>query len=213
MRKLLLYIGRFWAIICPPKIVYFFRQIGNYLYTGYSAKRFKAWGKRSLVQKPWAELQGAECIEVGEDCTFYPQIELTAWTTYKGQTFQPSITIGNGCTIRNRNHITAINRIRIGNNLLTGNEVLISDNNHGSAAKDDLHIRPQDRLLSSKGEIIIGDNVWIGEKAVILGNVHIGDGAIIAANSVVTKDIPAYCIAAGIPAQIIKQITTKPSYE
>ena len=96
--------------------------------------------------------------------------------------------------------------IQIGDNLLTGNDVLISDNNHGQTVKDDLMIRPQDRPIHSKGEIIIGNNVWIGEKAVVLGNVKIGDGAIIAANSVVTHDVPAYSIAAGVPAKIIKQI-------
>jgi acetyltransferase-like isoleucine patch superfamily enzyme len=62
------------------------------------------------------------------------------------------------------------------------------------------------RPLISKGEVVIGDNVWIGEGAMILPNVHIGEHAIIAANSVVTKDIPAYSIAAGVPAKIIKHI-------
>lgn len=53
--------------------------------------------------------------------------------------------------------------------------------------------------------MIIGNNVWIGDKATILPNVSIGNGAIIAANSVVTKDVPEYCIVAGNPAKIIKQ--------
>ena len=206
MRTLLLYLGRLWSFILPPKGMYYLRQIRNYLYTGYSARAFQRWGKNSIVQAPWRELRGAQCIEVGDECTFYPQVELTAWTEYKGNRYTPSIHIGNGCTIRNRNHITAINKITIGNNLLTGNDVLISDNNHGRAVMEDMQIRPQDRPICSKGEIIIGNNVWIGEKAVILGNVKIGDGAIIAANSVVTHDVPAYSIAAGVPAKIIKQI-------
>jgi acetyltransferase-like isoleucine patch superfamily enzyme len=67
-------------------------------------------------------------------------------------------------------------------------------------------MEPMMRPLISKGKVIIGDNVWIGEGAMILPNVHIGEGAIIAANSVVTKDIPAYSIAVGIPAKIIKNI-------
>lgn len=61
------------------------------------------------------------------------------------------------------------------------------------------------RKLCSKGVITIGDNVWVGENAMILGGVTIGDGAIIAANAVVTKDVPCATIVAGIPAQIIKQ--------
>ncbi|HUS51554.1 MAG TPA: acyltransferase [Candidatus Paceibacterota bacterium] len=54
-------------------------------------------------------------------------------------------------------------------------------------------------------EIIIGDHVWIGMKATILKGVHIGNGAMIAAGAVVTRDIPANCLAAGVPARVIKE--------
>ena len=56
----------------------------------------------------------------------------------------------------------------------------------------------------SKGNIIVGDDVWIGESAIILSGVHIGQGAVIAAGSVVTKDVPPYAIVGGIPAKVIK---------
>ena len=60
---------------------------------------------------------------------------------------------------------------------------------------------------SNTGEIVtIKDNVWIGEKSSVLAGVTIGKGAIIAANSVVTKDVPDYCLVAGCPAIIIKRI-------
>lgn len=58
--------------------------------------------------------------------------------------------------------------------------------------------------MVSKGPVIIEDNVWIGDKATILANVTIGKGAVVAANSVVTKDVPAYSVVAGIPAKVIK---------
>lgn len=206
MRTVLLFLGRVWSFLLPIKAMYYIQQIKNYLYTGYSRRYFKRWGHDSLVTPYWREIHGMECIEVGDNCTFYADVELTTWPEYKGRQYHPSIQIGNGCTIRNRNHITAINRITIGDNLLTGNDVLISDNNHGKIVKEDMMLRPQDRILSSKGEIVIGNNVWIGEKSVILGNVHIGDGAVVAANSVVTHDVPAYAVVAGNPAKIIKQI-------
>lgn len=62
--------------------------------------------------------------------------------------------------------------------------------------------------LISRGEkyITIGDNVWIGSKVTICPNVHIGNGAIIAANSVVTHDVPAFSMVAGVPAKIVKQL-------
>ena len=56
-----------------------------------------------------------------------------------------------------------------------------------------------------KGDTIIGNDVWIGQNATILPGVHIGDGAIIGANSVVGSDIPPYSIAVGNPARIIRQ--------
>ncbi|WP_304509107.1 CatB-related O-acetyltransferase [Anaerotignum sp.] len=57
----------------------------------------------------------------------------------------------------------------------------------------------------NKGDIIIGNDVWIGYEAVILSGVHIGDGAIIGARAVVTKDVPPYTIVGGVPAQEIKK--------
>lgn len=56
----------------------------------------------------------------------------------------------------------------------------------------------------SKGDIIIGNDVWIGEGAVIMGGVNIGSGAVIATNAVVTKNVEPYSIVAGIPARVVK---------
>lgn len=59
--------------------------------------------------------------------------------------------------------------------------------------------------MVSKGPVIIGKNVWIGDKATILPGVTIGEGAVIAANSVVSKNVPPFSVVGGIPARIIKQ--------
>ena len=67
-------------------------------------------------------------------------------------------------------------------------------------------INPQDRELISKGIVRIFDNVFLGDKSTVLSGVTIGEGAVIAANSVVTHDIPPYCVAAGVPAKIIKRL-------
>lgn len=102
-------------------------------------------------------------------------------------------------------HITAINRITIGNDVLTGRWVTITDNSHGDTDYSTLQMRPVSRPLISKGPVLIGNNVWIGDKVTILPGVTIGEGAVIAANAVVTKDIPAYSVAVGNPARVIKQ--------
>ena len=57
----------------------------------------------------------------------------------------------------------------------------------------------------NKGDIVIGNDVWIGYEAVIMAGVHIGNGAIIAARAVVTKDVPPYTIVGGVPARPIRK--------
>ena len=116
------------------------------------------------------------------------------------------IKIGDNSMIGGDNHITSACGIYIGKNLRTGKSVLISDNSHGNPHdRKQLDIHPNDRHLYTKGPIKIGDNVWIGEKAAILGGVSIGNGAIIGANTVVTHDVPAYSIAVGCPAKVINK--------
>ena len=56
----------------------------------------------------------------------------------------------------------------------------------------------------SKGDIVVGDDVWFGFRSTIMSGVHIGQGAIIAAGAVVTKDVPPYAIVGGVPAKIIR---------
>lgn len=64
---------------------------------------------------------------------------------------------------------------------------------------------PTSKDLPFKGDTVVGNDVWIGQNVTVMPGVQIGDGAIIAANSVVTKNIPAYCIAGGNPCKIIKK--------
>lgn len=65
--------------------------------------------------------------------------------------------------------------------------------------------RPNNNYESSKGDVIIGNDVWIGRRSIILSGITIGDGAVIAAGSVVTKDVPPFTIVGGNPAKIIKK--------
>lgn len=62
-----------------------------------------------------------------------------------------------------------------------------------------------DKAWDYKGDIVVGNDVWIGYEAIILSGVHIGDGAIVGARAVVTKDVPPYAIVGGVPAKIIRK--------
>lgn len=66
-----------------------------------------------------------------------------------------------------------------------------------------LDVKEVAKAWDNKGDIVVGNDVWIGYEAVVLAGVTIGDGAVIGARSVVTKDVPPYTIAGGVPAKTI----------
>lgn len=177
-------------------------SLWNIMYTGYIERRFAAFGKNSFFYWHAYTLAGTKYIHIGNNNTFEKGLQLTARKT---DDKEPIIKIGNNCLFRACAHITAINSIEIGNNLLTGTNILITDNLHGNTSHTSLCVPPRERPLYTKGKVKIGDNVWLGNNVCVMPGVTIGDNVVIGANSIVTHDIPAYCIAAGIPARIIKK--------
>lgn len=152
-------------------------------------------------------ITGPAYIKIGKDCRFFDHIIIECRDKYCGIRYNPSVEIGNNCTFGEYTHITSINGVSIGDGCLTGRFVLISDNNHGYCDNcAELHIQPHDRPLSSKGPVMIGKNVWLGDRVSVLSGVRIGDGAIVASGAVVTKDVPPGTIVAGCPARIIRTI-------
>lgn len=182
------------------------KSISNRVYTALHRHSFAHWGKRSHIGWRAMNLKGLKYISVGDKTFIAPGIQLTARDSHNGNRYTPSIVIGNCCSIRDNAHITAINSITIGDNLLTGTNVLITDNSHGQSIREHMSLPFDERPLYSKGPVVIGNNVWLGNNVCVMPGVTIGDGAIIGANSVVTHDIPAFAVAAGIPARIIKQL-------
>lgn len=181
-------------------------SLRNVLYTLWIKNFLGSVGEHSSICYP-CSLQGGgqKNIKIGDYTTIQGTSILGCWVKYGKQVFpNASITIGNHCSIGEYNHITACNKITIGDGLLTGRYVIISDNSHGGLSKEESSIQPSLRDLKSKGEVIIGNNVWLGDKVAVLSGVHIGNNVIVAANAVVTKDVPDGCIVAGVPAKIIK---------
>lgn len=188
--------------VAPYIISDYIRRLLNYCYSLY-IRNILYEAKDVHFERPTA-MKGGRNISIGDKTYFSSHLELCAWETYQGQKFSPIIKIGQNCSFGRNNHISSINLIQIGDHFLTGRNVTICDNNHGQTNYDELIMPPLQRPLYSKGRIIIGDNVWLGDKVTILAGVTIGDGVVVAANSVVTKDVPPYCVVAGNPAKIIK---------
>jgi acetyltransferase-like isoleucine patch superfamily enzyme len=154
------------------------------------------------------QIYGAEYIEIGNNFKGGDNLRLECWDSYinSAKRYNPQLIIGNNVTFTSDTQISCIDKIVIGDNCLFGRYVYISDNTHGKNDYSDLDIPPIERELSSKGPVIIGKNVWIGRCSTILSGITIGDNAIIGANTVVNKDVPAHSIVAGVPAKIIKII-------
>ena len=185
-----------------------YHYLREMIYNKNISRRLGTVGEGSVIVRPCL-LQGGALkeIHIGENTRIQSHSVLECWDKFGDQDFTPAITIGSNSKIGEYSHITACNRITIGNGMLTGRFILITDNSHGSLSLNNSSIPPIKRPLVSKGEIVIGNNVWLGDKVTICGGVHIGDNVIIGANSVVTRDIPANSMAAGIPARVIKQIS------
>lgn len=90
---------------------------------------------------------------------------------------------------------------RIGSHVMMGTDVVIITRNH---AFDRTDIPMMEQGFEEERPVTIGNDVWIGDRVIILPGVTIGDGSILAAGAVVTHDVPPYAIVAGVPAKVIK---------
>lgn len=113
--------------------------------------------------------------------------------------FGKNITVGKNVFINACCHFQDQGGITLGDNCLVGHNVVFATLNHGFA--------PEERQSMLPAPIVVGSNVWIGSNSTILQGVTIGDNSIIAAGSVVTKDVPANAIVAGVPARFIRSIS------
>lgn len=210
MRKAVKQILKFvmWLVskVYPYKLSLWLRGFRNVLYTMWIKNFLRQVGDGTVIVYPCIIEGGGQRITIGERSTIQGHTVLGCWEKFGKEIFDPSIKIGGHCSIGEYNHITACNKVTIGDGLLTGRFVFIGDNDHGGLSLEEGFVPPAKRRLVSKGAIVIGDNVWIGDKVTILAGVHVGDNVIVAANAVVTGDIPSNCLVAGVPAKIVKQI-------
>lgn len=109
------------------------------------------------------------------------------------------IRIGDGVHIARDVVLASAHRLTVGNHVTLGPRSMIYDNNHRF---ENPHLSVMEQGLSG-APVTIGDYVWIGAHAIVLPGVTVGKGAIIGAGAVVTKDVPPYSIAVGVPARVV----------
>lgn len=156
-----------------------------------------------LIRFPF-DIRGRKYIDLGYRLTTGIGCRLEAFSINS----KLVLFFGSNVQLNDYVHICAVKEVRIGNNVLMAGHVYISDNSHG-IYKGYIHdsspeIPPVNRSFLVEN-VIIEDNVWLGEGVIVLPGVTIGKGCVIGAHAVVSQSIPPYTVAVGIPAKPIKK--------
>jgi len=180
----------------------FWRQRWLQLFSG-SSLRYLEIGAKNRSNVPVRSDGGGKLV-IGNSNTFAwpPATRLgNGEILLQPRSLEAEIVIGNGNAFNNNVSLICMGKISMGDNCLMGDQVLIYDCDWHEI--DPLH---RNRSVGPIRPVTIGNNVWLGSRVMVLKGVTIGDNSVIAAASVVTKPIPANCLAVGNPAQIIRSI-------
>ena len=165
------------------------RKIGAALYYAVGVHLPPSWSGLQVGQTAIRRLCGKLMLS---DCGKQVNIE-------KNALFSPRVTLGDysGIGVNAKIYGTC----SIGRHVMMGNDVTIITRNHRIDRTDVLMM---EQGFEEEQPVFIGDDVWIGDRVLILPGVHVGRGCVLAAGAVVTGDVPDYCIAAGVPARVIR---------
>jgi acetyltransferase-like isoleucine patch superfamily enzyme len=158
---------------------------------------------KNLYLHQWGE--GIPYIDGNVDITIGENVKIVDKAAIMGLTVaeRPRLVIGDNSDIVLPIAIMIGNEVSIGSNCMIGCQ-LISDNpGHRTYYKDRINQRVE---VEKIGKVVIHDHVWAAYNSMIVGNVTVGTGAIIAAMAVVTRDVPPFCVVTGNPARIVKKL-------
>lgn len=183
-----------------------FRKVSAYCVGRYYRARFAAAGTDISIGHGFA-CYGSEHIRVGDRVSLAHHTTLRALTVYPWsdppQHFQPTLQIGNDVFINSFSEVSAAHRIVIGDGVMIAPRCFITDNAHGYR---DTTRSIREQPLEILGELHIGEGTQIGSGCHIQGGLTIGSHCLIGANSVVVRDVPDHCVAAGAPARVIRRL-------
>lgn len=153
-------------------------------------------------------IEGAEFLFLGDRVRIsdYCRFAIQAVNRQSGSpniALSPRLEIGSDSYVGSFSVFSCMNEITIGKKVAIADHCYIGDLFHGF---ENIDLPPMDQYLKSHGPVRIGDGAWLGAKVSVLSGVTIGKRCVIGANSVVTRDIPDYHVAAGAPARVIRRI-------
>ncbi|WP_461535951.1 acyltransferase [Spongorhabdus nitratireducens] len=151
-------------------------------------------------------LLGPLKITMGDNCRVSGHSTISGRGSNKTK---PELVIGNNVGISWQNEIFVGNRVEIGDNVRLAVKVRIVGY-PGHPVDHEARAQGLPDTDDQVGDIIIGNNAWLAAGVTVMGNVTIGEGTIVATNSVVTKDLPPHVLAGGIPAKVIKKLPSHP---
>jgi acetyltransferase-like isoleucine patch superfamily enzyme len=164
-------------------------------------RRFGAFGSRSIIMFPQTTIFGERYIRIGSDTMIGSHVALSAGMMPGQECFSdPVVSIGDRVLIGRGSGIVGHLSITIEDDVWTGHNVYITDQNHGYEDAS----RPISQQSQPERPVRIGSGSWLGHGVVVLPGVTIGRHVAVGAQSVVTKDLPDYCVAVGNPARIIR---------
>ena len=174
---------------------------------GSGSKRARAFGKfgpGSLILFPVTTIFNEKYIHIGSETMIGEHVALSAGMM-PGQVCltDPVVRIGDRCLIGRGSGIVGHLSIDIGNDVWTGHHVYITDQSHGY---EDVSL-PISLQSQPESPVVIGDGSWLGHGVVVLPGAKIGKHVAVGANSVVTGELPDFCVAVGAPARVIRQYT------
>lgn len=167
----------------------------------HAARSYKRFGRGSIINWPTGNMYGERWISIGEDTMIAADVTLSAGMVPNQEMMtDPVVIIGDRCLIGRGSAIVGHYRIDIGDDVFTGMNVYITDQNHGYEDPDTpIGIQdPQD------DPVVIGEGSWIGSGAVVLPGARIGKHCVVAANSVVRGTFPSHSVIAGVPAKVVR---------
>ncbi|MBJ82836.1 MAG: sugar acetyltransferase [Acidimicrobiaceae bacterium] len=165
------------------------------------ARRYKRFGKGSIINWPTGNMYGERWISIGDDTMIAGQVTLSAGMMPGQQMMtDPVVIIGDRCLIGRGSAIVGHYRIDIGDDVFTGMNVYITDQNHGY---EDI-AAPIGIQDPEDDPVVIGSGSWIGSGAVVLPGARLGENCVVAANSVVRGEFPSYSVVAGVPAKVVR---------